>query len=55
MKCIHLETEEYGDICHAGKGDECPHPFDCPALYDVHGRHLQEDMSGLDIETYGFY
>lgn len=54
MDCPYLESDIWGDICHAGIGEECPNPYSCTAVYDIHGKPLQE-KSGLDEETYGFY
>lgn len=57
MKCPHFEQDVYGDICHADIAEECPYPFNCTAIYNCCGELLrpEEEESGLDRETYGFY
>ena len=55
MECPYLETDEFGDICHADIGEECLNPFNCSAVYDSCGNLLQAAESGMDRETGGIY
>lgn len=43
LQCEHYEPDNFGDICHAGKEDECPNHGDCSAKYNVH-----EDLLLID-------
>lgn len=55
IDCPYLQPDIFGDICHAGIGEECLNPFSCTAVYDTHGKPLLDDENGLDNETFGFY
>ena len=54
MECPYYEPGEYGDICHSGREIECPNPYEFTATYDEYGNSLQNEINGLDDETYRF-
>lgn len=49
LYCEFCESDENGDICHAGEEDGCPNYSDCTAKYDIHGNSIMVE----DIEIRG--
>ena len=39
-ECEFFEECVTGNVCHAGENDECPNPFTCKAVEDIHGELL---------------
>lgn len=53
LHCEFFETDEHGNICHAGDNDECPEWIECTAEYDVHGNRINE-MAENERLRYGY-